>query len=261
MKKTKELGNKLISLVAVSLLVLLWEAVVNKGFVPRFILPSPSDVLKAFVVAMPDMKNHIFVTLQEALTGFAIAIIFSLVLAMTMDRIPVVKKALYPLLIISQAIPIIILAPLFMLWFGFGVLPKIIVVVLVCFFPIIISLLEGLSSVDADMVNLLISMGANKAQIFKIVKLPASMVSLFSGLRIAATYSIMAAVIGEWLGGEKGIGFYIVRVKHSFAVDKVFAAILVVIIFSISLFKVITVLQNIAMPWLRYVVQQKVEPK
>ena len=221
MKSTKEISNKLIPLLFALFLVLIWEAVVRAGLVPRFILPSPSDVLKAFVMTMPDMIDHILVTLREALTGFAVAIILSLLLAMAMDRFPAVKKALYPLLIVSQTIPIIILAPLFILWFGFGILPKIIVAVLVCFFPIIISLLEGLSSVDVDMINLLKSMGASKSQIFKIVKLPASMVGLFSGLRIAATYSIMGAVIGEWLGGDSGIGFYIVRVKHSFAVDKV----------------------------------------
>ncbi|NLY70802.1 MAG: ABC transporter permease [Clostridiales bacterium] len=257
MKVKKENSNKLIPLILVLLLVAVWEAVVRGGLVPRFILPSPIDVLKVFVTTIPDMKEHILVTLQEALTGFAIAIIFSLILAMAMDRFPAVKKALYPLLIVSQTIPIIILAPLFILWFGFGMLPKIIVVVLVCFFPIIISLLEGLNSVDLDMINLLKSMGASKAQIFKIVKLPASMVGLFSGLRIAATYSIMGAVIGEWLGGDKGIGFYIVRVKHSFAVDKVFAATLVVIILSMLLFKVITIIQNLSMPWFRYVEQKK----
>jgi ABC-type nitrate/sulfonate/bicarbonate transport system permease component len=257
MRITKEILNKFIPLIFGALLILLWEAAVDSGFVPRFILPSPSDVLKAFVITMPDMKDHIFVTLLEAMTGFAISIIFSLGLAMTMDRIPAVKKALYPLLIVSQTIPIIALAPLFMLWFGFGILPKIIVVVLVCFFPIIISLLEGLNSVDVDMINLLKSMGASQSQIFKIVKLPASMVGLFSGLRIAATYSIMGAVIGEWLGGDEGIGFYMVRVKHSFAVDKVFAAILVVVILSMSLFKVITILQNISMPWLKFIEHKK----
>ncbi|MDI9494120.1 MAG: ABC transporter permease [Bacillota bacterium] len=257
MKSTKEISNKLIPLLFALFLVLIWEAVVRAGLVPRFILPSPSDVLKAFVMTMPDMIDHILVTLREALTGFAVAIILSLLLAMAMDRFPAVKKALYPLLIVSQTIPIIILAPLFILWFGFGILPKIIVAVLVCFFPIIISLLEGLSSVDVDMINLLKSMGASKSQIFKIVKLPASMVGLFSGLRIAATYSIMGAVIGEWLGGDSGIGFYIVRVKHSFAVDKVFAATLVVIILSMLLFKVITIIQNLSMPWFRYIEQQR----
>jgi ABC-type nitrate/sulfonate/bicarbonate transport system permease component len=257
MKSTKEISNKLIPLLFALFLVLIWEAVVRAGLVPRFILPPPSDVLKAFVMTMPDMIDHILVTLREALTGFAVAIILSLLLAMAMDRFPAVKKALYPLLIVSQTIPIIILAPLFILWFGFGILPKIIVAVLVCFFPIIISLLEGLSSVDVDMINLLKSMGASKSQIFKIVKLPASMVGLFSGLRIAATYSIMGAVIGEWLGGDSGIGFYIVRVKHSFAVDKVFAATLVVIILSMLLFKVITIIQNLSMPWFRYIEQQR----
>ena len=119
MKSTKEISNKLIPFALC--LVQICEAVVRAGLVPRFILPSPTDVLKAFVVTMPDMIDHIIVTLREALTGFAVAIIFSLLLAMAMDRFSAVKKALYPLLIVSQTIPIVILAPLFILWFGFGI--------------------------------------------------------------------------------------------------------------------------------------------
>jgi len=244
--------NNVTPLVFTALLIGLWQLAADTGKVPGFMLPSPVKVLKTFITAMPEMKRHIIVTLKEAFIGLAISIALSLVLAILMDSLKVVKKALYPLLLVSQMIPIIALAPLFVLWFGFGMLPKIIVVVLTCFFPIVISLLEGLNSVDTDMLNLLKAMGASKIQIFKLVKFPASMVSFFSGLRISTTYSIMGAVIAEWLGGTSGLGLYMINVKRSYAVDKVLAATLVIVILSMALFKVVEILQNLAMPWHKY---------
>jgi ABC-type nitrate/sulfonate/bicarbonate transport system permease component len=130
-------------------------------------------------------------------------------------------------------------------------LPKIIVVVLVCFFPIVVSLLDGLEALDRDEINLLRSMGASSMQIFRLAKFPSSMINFFSGLRIAATYSIMGAVIGEWLGGSEGLGVYMIRVKNSFALDKVFAVIVIIVILSLILFKAISLLQYILMPWSR----------
>jgi ABC-type nitrate/sulfonate/bicarbonate transport system permease component len=168
-----------------------------------------------------------------------------------MDNIEIARKAVYPLLIVSQTVPIIALAPLFVMWFGFGIIPKIIVVILVCFFPIVVSLLEGLSSVDRDLLNLMKSMGASRLQIFKMVKFPASMISFFSGLRIAATYSIMGAVIGEWLGGRAGLGLYMLRVKNSYAYDKMFATILIIVVLSMTVFKTISLIQYLSMPWFR----------
>ncbi|MDD3032330.1 MAG: ABC transporter permease subunit, partial [Atribacterota bacterium] len=156
-----------------------------------------------------------------------------------------------PLLVVSQTIPVMILAPLFAMWFGFGILPKIIVVILVCFFPIVISLLEGLNSIDQDLLNLMKSMKANRWQIFYLAKFPASLGSFFSGLKIAATYSIIGAVIGEWMGGKAGLGVYMTRVRQSFALDKVFATVLIIIFLSIMLFKTIELIQYLAMPWKR----------
>ena len=207
------------------------------------------DTIVTFVQILPGLKSHIIITLKEAFTGFFIAICFAVILAVLMDSIKLLKKAVYPLLVVSQTVPIIALAPLFVIWFGFGLLPKVIVVILVCFFPIVISLLDGLNSVDVDMLNMLKSMGANRLQTFRILKFPASMVNFFSGLRIAATYSIMGAVIGEWLGGEGGLGVYMLRVKHSFALDKMFAVILLIVIMSMLLFKGISLIQDLLMPW------------
>lgn len=249
MKKLASIKNKIVPLTFFAGLLLIWEFVVEKAYIPKYILPSPSDVISVLIQILPALQLHIYTTLQEALLGLLLAIIFALMLAVVMDNVPVVQKALYPLVVVSQTIPIIALAPLFVIWFGFGILPKIIVVVLVCFFPILISLLEGLNSVDIEMLNLLKSMGANRIQIFKLVKFPASLVSFFSGLRIAATYSIMGAVIGEWLGGENGLGVYMIRVKHSYALDKVFAIIAIIVLLSLLIFKVIALIQKVLMPW------------
>ncbi|SHJ92556.1 ABC transporter permease [Tepidibacter formicigenes] len=249
MKKLESIENKIVPIAFFGILVTIWEFVVAKGFIEKYILPSPKDIFITFLEILPNIRVHIFTTIYEAFFGFIIAIIFSLILAVLMDNIKILKKAIYPLLIVSQTIPIVALAPLFVIWFGFGKLPKIIVVVLVCFFPIVISLLDGLDSVDEDTINLLKSMGAGKIQIFKYAKFPASMVNFFSGIKVAATYSIMGAVIGEWLGGSEGLGVYMMRVKHSYALDKVFAVILIIVILSMSLFKIISILQNLIMPW------------
>jgi ABC-type nitrate/sulfonate/bicarbonate transport system permease component len=251
MKKLESIEDKLIPAVFSGILILIWYFTVESGYIKEFTLPSPIGVIKALFDILPDLRVHIAVTLQEALAGFFISIALSIILAILMDNIEIARKAVYPLLIVSQTVPIIALAPLFVMWFGFGIIPKIIVVILVCFFPIVVSLLEGLSSVDRDLLNLMKSMGASRLQIFKMVKFPASMISFFSGLRIAATYSIMGAVIGEWLGGRAGLGLYMLRVKNSYAYDKMFATILIIVVLSMTVFKTISLIQYLSMPWFR----------
>ncbi|MBS4534318.1 ABC transporter permease [Clostridium sp. D2Q-14] len=249
MKRWESIEDKVIPTVFFVVLIFLWEYIVQVGLIERYILPSPTDIIKAFPDMHPDIWKHVITTVQEAALGFGIAILLSIILAILMDNVKIIKKALYPIIVISQTVPIIALAPLFAAWFGFGKLPKIIVVVLVCFFPILVSLIHGLESVDKDLLNLLKSMGASKFQIFKMVKFPATLISFFSGLRIAATYSIMGAIIGEWLGGKSGLGVYMLRVKQSFALDKFFGAIVIIVVLSIMLFKIIATLQGMLMPW------------
>lgn len=249
MKKLEKIDSRIIPITFLAFLLVLWQMVVDKGIIERYKLPSPTDIIAALYKNMPVIKLHATATLYEALLGLLIAILFSIFLGILMDNIGIIKKAIYPILIISQTVPIIALAPLFAAWFGFGRLPKVIVVVLVCFFPIVVSLLDGLESVDKDMLNLMRSMGASRLQIFRLVKFPASIASFFSGLRIAATYSIMGAIIGEWLGGSEGLGIYMLRVKHSFALDKFFGVIVVIVVLSMTLFKIISMLQHLLMPW------------
>lgn len=249
MKKSESIENRIIPITFLGLLILLWYFVVEKGIVESFILPSPVDVVTTLFRILPEIKSHLVVTLTEAFYGFILSIILAIILAVLMDNISILKKAIYPLLVVSQTIPILVLAPLFAMWFGFGKLPKIIVVTLVCFFPIIVSLLEGFDSVDRDLINLMKSMGASRLKIFTLVKFPASMVNFFTGLKVAATYCIMAAFIGEWMGGKAGLGLYMMRAKKSFYYDKVFAVVFLVVVLSMGLFKMVSMTQKMLMPW------------
>ena len=177
-------------------------------FVPAYMLPSPIDVVKAFADNFSIMMKQAAVTLQETLYGLLIGIAIAFVIASLMDRFTIINKALYPVLVVTQTIPTIAIAPLLVLWMGFGMAPKITLVVITTFFPIAIGLLNGFQSVDEDAINLMRSMGARRLQIFRIIKLPNATASFFSGLRISAAYAVVGAVVSEWLGGFEGLGVY-----------------------------------------------------
>lgn len=249
MKKLRSIGNKLAPIVFILILLGLWEIVVGVGGIEKYIMPAPSDVIKVLFSDFKVMIPHILATLYEGLVGFIIAIGLSIILAVIMDMVPLIKKSLYPVLVISQTIPTIALAPLFIIWFGFGALPKIIVVVIVCFFPIVISIVDGLEGVDGDLINHFKLMGASKLNVFMHLKLPYGMINFFSGMRIAATYSIMGAIIGEWLGGDKGLGVYMTRARSAYALDKMFAAIVIIVIISMAIFILVSVMEKVFTPW------------
>lgn len=248
-EKVKITGTQVLGIL---FLLVIWEIGVRISGIEPYILPTPSRVLASLVEGLPLIAEHTKVTLYEAMAGFTAAVIFSFIAAFAMDSIPVFKDFLYPILVVSQTVPIITVAPLFLIWFGYGLLPKIFVAFLVCFFPVTVSLIEGLESADREIYNLLKSMGASKMQIFRLVKLPGAMPSLFSGLKISAAYSIMGAVIGEWLGARAGLGEFMRRSMHSFAVDRTFTAILVTTLLSLAVFWFISFLEVRLMPWARF---------
>ncbi len=229
--------------------LLLWELLVFLLQPARWILPPPSQIFQVLV----DQRQLIFasawVTVYEALLGFAIAIIVSLVLAILIDRFLALKQGLFPILVASQTVPIFAIAPLLFIWFGFGILPKIIIVALICFFPIVTNLVDGLSSTDRSLIRLLQSMDATEWQIFTKVKFPASLPYFFSGLRVAATYSVMGAIIGEWLVANKGLGLYIKNTFNSFQTDQVFAGIIVIVAISVTIYGSILLLERWLIPW------------
>lgn len=218
-------------------------------FVPAYMLPSPIDVVKAFADNFSIMMKQAAVTLQETLYGLLIGIAIAFVIASLMDRFTIINKALYPVLVVTQTIPTIAIAPLLVLWMGFGMAPKITLVVITTFFPIAIGLLNGFQSVDEDAINLMRSMGAGRLQIFRIVKLPNATASFFSGLRISAAYAVVGAVVSEWLGGFEGLGVYMTRVKKAYAFDKMFAVIVFISAISLVLMGIVVLLEKISMPW------------
>ena len=218
-------------------------------FVPAYMLPSPIDVVKAFADNFSIMMKQAAVTLQETLYGLLIGIAIAFVIASLMDRFTIINKALDPVLVVTQTIPTIAIAPLLVLWMGFGMAPKITLVVITTFFPIAIGLLNGFQSVDEDAINLMRSMGAKRLQIFRIIKLPNATASFFSGLRISAAYAVVGAVVSEWLGGFEGLGVYMTRVKKAYAFDKMFAVIVFISAISLVLMGIVVLLEKISMPW------------
>lgn len=226
-----------------------WEAAVDIWRMPKWLLPSPAQIGLALAGSAWLLAGHTWQTAIEAAAGFAAATVSGIILAVLIDLSPVLRRALYPLLVASQNIPIIAIAPLLMVWFGYGLAPKVIVVALVCFFPIVVSTVDGLAAADRDMIDLLLVMGASRWQTFLKARVPAALPSLFSGLKIAATYSVMGAVIGEWLGASRGIGVFMTRSSHSFLTDRLFAAILVIAVLSILLFGAIELTGRLVMPW------------
>lgn len=248
-KKFETIANSAVPLVFVGFLLLLWEYLVRVWAIQEWILPGPVRILQTLTGNLPLILKHAQSTLIECLAGFTLAILFSFILSFFMEEIPLLKRAVYPLLVASQTIPIISVAPLFIIWFGYGMLPKIIVVVLVCFFPIALSLLGGLAAVDREYLELFKSMKAGRLDTFRMVKLPLALPSFFSGLKISASYSFMGAVIGEWLGAKQGLGTYMTIAQRSFQVDRVFAAILVVTFCSAALFALVSLLERLVIPW------------
>lgn len=250
-KKYQNITGKLAPLVSLLAVAALWLFVSEGEIVPSYMLPSPIDVAKAFVADFSILMSHAAVTLQEALYGLLIGTALAFVIAVLMDRFDFLYKAVYPILVITQTIPAIAIAPLLVLWMGFSMAPKITLVVLTTFFPITISLLDGFKSADPDSINLIRSMGGGNFKIFRHIKLPGAVEQFFSGLKVSASYSVVGAVISEWLGGFEGLGVYMTRVKKAYAFDKMFAVIILVSLVSLALMGAVALLKNLAMPYKR----------
>lgn len=248
-KRFQSITNKTAPVIAVGVIILIWFLFCDSEIVPAYMLPSPVDVVKAFVDNFEIMMKQAAVTLQETFYGLAIGISIAFVIASLMDRFNWLYKALYPVLVVTQTIPTIAIAPLLVLWMGFGMAPKITLVVITTFFPIAIGLLNGFGSVDTDAVNLMRAMGANRLKIFRYVKLPNAIPSFFSGLRVSSAYAVVGAVVSEWLGGFEGLGVYMTRVKKAYAFDKMFAVIVFISAISLVLMGIVTLMEKAAMPW------------
>jgi ABC-type nitrate/sulfonate/bicarbonate transport system permease component len=235
--------------VLISALLALWEIAARANLSLSDYLPAPSTIAYAFSLNWGAIYDNTVPTLLETLLGMFVAIVLGLILAVLLDLSSWLRRAIYPLLIVSQTIPIIALAPLLLIWFGFGISPKIIVVTLYCFFPIAVATADGLTSAEPDLLKLLKSMGASRWQTLWLVRLPGAMPSFFSGLRIAATYSVTGAIAGEFVGAYKGLGIYMITSTNSHAIPVVFAAIVVTAVLSLVLFGIVNLVERLALPW------------
>ena len=231
----KKLSAKAAPVIVILALLIIWELVVRLFNVPLYLLPAPTDIIKALVNDFGTLMRHSAITVLEALIGMAISFIVAVVIGVLMDIFPLFKRCIYPILVVTQTIPVIVLAPLLIIYLGFGYAPKIVTVVLMCFFPIVISFSDGLTEMNAGYVNLIRTYGGSKLQLYRIVKFPSAMITLFSGLKIAATYSISGAVVGEWIASDSGLGYYLIRAKNGYLLDKVFASVVLIIILSLMM--------------------------
>ncbi len=236
---------------ALIVLVLLgvWEGYVRLWAVPKWLLPAPSVIAMTLVVSWELLLDHALVTLLEVVVGFGLALLCGVLLACGIAASRTLERALYPFVIASQMVPIIVIAPLLLIWVGYGLTPKIIVVALTAFFPIVVNMVDGLQSVDPDAVNLLRTMGASRWQIFIKVQVPTSLPFLFSGLRVAMAVSVIGAVIGEWVGSSQGLGYLMIRSKPQFLTERVFAAMVVLSVMGVALFVLVGVVEKLAIPW------------
>ena len=249
MKKFQNITDKIAPSIIIAVLLMIWQILSMVNIIPKFMLPSPFEVVKAFVSDFPLLMKHTEVTLVEAFLGLGLGIILGFVVAVIMDRFEYAYKMIYPVLVITQTIPTVAIAPLLVLWMGYGILPKIMLILLTSFFPITIGLLDGFRSVDKDMLNLLKTMGATSFQNFIHLKLPSSLGYFFAGLRISVSYSIIGAVVAEWLGGYDGLGVYMTRVRKSYSFDKMFAVIFLISGISLLLMYFVKKIQRWCMTW------------
>lgn len=235
--------------VLVMVLLAIWELYVRSGQISTAILPPPTAIVQALFANWDIIEVHTLQTLLETVVGLAVATILGLALAIMLDVSTWMRQAIYPILVTSQTIPMIALAPLLVLWFGFDLGPKVIVVALYCFFPIAVACADGLLGADPDLLRLMRSMRASRWQILWLVRLPGAMPAFFSGLRIAATYSVTGAIFGEYVAAYQGLGIYMETSYNAHAIVLVFAAIIVTAILSLLLFGLVSLIERLALPW------------
>jgi ABC-type nitrate/sulfonate/bicarbonate transport system permease component len=245
----QELRRWLPALLVLGALVGLWELLVRNLDVAPYILPAPSEVWGAFVRTRSVLPDAVWATVRVAVVGLALGAAVGVAVAVPVAAIPVVRRVVQPLLVGSQSIPSIVLAPLFIVWFGFGTLPRVLVVALVGFFPVAVATVSGLTTADRDMVELVRAMGAGRATLLRRVLIPGALPSFFAGLRIAAAYAMFGAVVAEWIGADEGLGIYLSRSQRSYRTDQMFVAIALIALVSMALFALVGALSRLAMPW------------
>ena len=228
-----------------------WEAVVRGLAMPRYILPAPSLVVTTLWDKWPVFLSHTWVTLQEVVAGGALGMAVGTALGMAMFFVRPLEKAAYPFIVASQNIPVFAIAPLLVVWFGYGFFPKVLMAAIIVFFPITVSVLDGLRRTDPDLVRLFRTMGATRSQMMWKLRMPSALPALFSGLKISAIYSTIGAVIGEWVGAGEGLGYLMLSANAQLRVAEVFGAIVCLTPIGLALLGLVVLAERFILPWQR----------
>ena len=239
------------SVLLLALIILAWQGIASLHSIDNLTLASPVETWHALVDDRSLLFDEAGTTALEIVLGLAISIALGVTLAVSMHLVGWLRDAAYPLLLASQAIPIVVLAPLFILAFGYGIGPKLAIIALICFFPIVVVMLDGLRSVDPDLLKLMRLLGASRLTMLWKAELPASLPFLFSGLRLAAVFSVIGAVFGEWAGADHGLGRLVLLANNQLQTPRVYAGVVLLTLMAIALFAFVSLVERVAIPWRR----------
>lgn len=238
--------------VLVATMLVAWQVIVHLAGLPEYLMPVPTEVARSLGTDWtPILGSATLTTLREVAVGFAVATALGVGIAVVLHLFGPVRRAVYPLLIASQTIPVVVLAPILVVLFGYGIMPKLVIVALICFFPIVVNGLDGLRSVDDDFIRMMRTLDASRWAIFRRVEFPAALPLIFSGMRIAATFASIGAVFGEWAGSNAGLGYVMLEATPNLQTARIFAAIVILTLTSIALFGVVSIAERLIAPWSR----------
>jgi NitT/TauT family transport system permease protein/putative hydroxymethylpyrimidine transport system permease protein len=226
-----------------------WELLAKLGHVENYLLPAPSEVASALWRDRDLLAPDAWVTAREVLLGFALALAIGVAIAVVLHLSPLLRRAVYPLVVASQAVPVVVIAPILVIWFGFGITPKLIVIALICFFPVVVNTLDGLEGVDREQVKMMRTLGASRLDLLRRLELPSALPFLFSGAKVAVAVAVIGAVFGELVGSDAGLGHAIQVGTAQLETARVFAAVLILSVMAIALFGIVALLERRAVPW------------
>jgi putative hydroxymethylpyrimidine transport system permease protein len=229
----------------------LWELVVRAAHVADYLFPAPSAVASALGSDRGLLASATLVTLREVVLGYLLAVGLALALAVVLHFSAALRRALLPILVLSQTVPTVLLAPILAILLGYGIGPKLIVVAIVCFFPIVVNAVDGLRSTDAELVRMMRTLDAGRGAIFRRVELPGALPAVFSGARVAATYAAVGAVFGEWAGSSSGLGFVMLQSQPALETARIFAAVLILSAIALGLYGLVSLAERWLLPWER----------
>jgi putative hydroxymethylpyrimidine transport system permease protein len=226
-----------------------WELLADALSIEPFLIPAPSDVAEALWRDRDLLAEDGWVTLQEVVLGFALALAAGLAFATALHLSESLRRAFYPVLVASQTVPIIVIAPILVVWFGFGITPKLVIIALICFFPITVNTLDGLRSVDPDLIKLMRTLDARRTRIFLGAEMPSALPYAFSGAKVAVAVAVIGAVFGEWSGSNSGLGHLMLQASAQLETARLFAAVVVLSAFAVALFGLLSLLERRVAWW------------